>query len=304
MAKALGQVDTATWKGASPGSDDEDIIPRDIRFGIVENPVRHWFGGDFHKTMLLDGLSIFLPEGERYFIRSLKHYAPVLTDRELAAEITGYSVQEAYHTREHEDYNRALVKLGYDVEAMEKPIRDGFARDTNPLLRLVVTCAIEHLTATLSTLTLRHPELLDEAAPAYRRLWTWHALEELEHKAVAIDVLKQATPNLSGWQRYFVRVMAMNATLVPFLFITLRNMRLFAQAEGVRTGPRFWLRMARLVLIEPGYWRRCMPQVLKYYLPWFNPANRDDDALIRKGRAWLYREFSDLPAAAASPKSG
>ncbi len=304
MAQTGGQVEVAKWKGTSLGDDNADIIPRDIRFGIVENPVRHWFGGDPHKTMLLDGLSIFLPEGERYFIRSLKHYAPMLKDTELVSEITGYSVQEAFHTREHEDYNRALSKLGYDVEAMEKPIRDGFSLDTNPLLRLVMTCAIEHLTATLSTVTLRHPELLEEAAPAYRRLWMWHALEELEHKAVALDVLEKATPNLTRWQRYLARVMAMNATIVPFIFITLRNMRLFARADGIKTGPRFWLRMARLVLISPGYWRRCIPLVLKYYLPGFNPLNKDDDELIRKGRTWLYNEFKSIETAAADRQAG
>lgn len=292
MTKETGQAEAAKWKGASPGSDEEDIIPRDIRFGIVENPVRHWFDNDFQKTVLLDGLSIFLPEGERFFIRSLRHYGPKLPDKALAAEINGYAVQEAFHTREHEDYNRALAKLGYDVEAMEKPVRAGFARDTDPFLRLLITCAIEHLTATLSAVTLRHPELLDDAAPAYRRLWMWHALEELEHKAVALDVLKQATPNLSRWKRYLARTLAMNATIVPFLLITLRNIKVFARTDGIRTGPRFWLRLAGLLFLKPGYWRLCTPLVLKYYLPWFSPANKDDAELIRKGRAWLYSEFS------------
>ncbi|MDQ0323600.1 putative metal-dependent hydrolase [Pararhizobium capsulatum DSM 1112] len=304
MEQAFGPIEAAKWEGASAGSDDEDIIPRDIRFGIVENPIRNWFAGDFQKTVLLDGLSIFLPEGERYFIRSLKHYAPKLADKELAAEINGYAVQEAFHTREHMDYNRALTKLGYDVEAMERPVRVGLARDTSPILRLVVTCAIEHLTATLSAVTLRHPELLADAAPSYRRLWMWHALEELEHKAVALDVLKQATPKLSGWKRYFIRVMAMNATLFPFVFITLRNIKIFARTDGIKTGPRFWLRLARLVLISPGYWRRCMPLVLKYYLPWFNPVNKDDAELTRKGRAWLYNEFKNIEAATALRTAG
>lgn len=298
MTQGVGHVEAAKWKGASPGSDDEDIIPRDIRFGIVENPVRHWFDNDFQKTVLLDGLSIFLPEGERFFIRSLKHYAPKLPNRALADEINGYAVQEAFHTREHEDYNRALVKLGYDVEEMEKPVRRGFEHDTDPFVRLLVTCAIEHLTATLSSVTLRHPELLDDAAPAYRRLWMWHALEELEHKAVALDVLKQATPKLSGWKRYLARTMAMNATIVPFILITLRNIKVFARGDGIKTGPLFWLRLAKLVLISPGYWRRCMPLVLKYYLPWFSPLNKDDDELIRKGRAWLYNEFSSAKSGA------
>jgi len=61
----------------------EDIIPRDIRFDILGNAQRHWLEDDIIKTILIDGLSIFLPEGERFFIRSLKHYGPKLQDKEL-----------------------------------------------------------------------------------------------------------------------------------------------------------------------------------------------------------------------------
>jgi predicted metal-dependent hydrolase len=299
VAMAIG--DTATWKGAAPGDDEIDIIARDIRFGILENPVRHWLGGDAQKTALIDGLSIFLPEGERYFIRSLKHYSPKLKDKALAAEINGYSVQEAFHTREHEDYNRALARLGYDVETMEEPVRKTLRSDKIPVFRLAVTCAIEHLTATLSTVTLRNPQFLADAAPAYRRLWMWHALEELEHKAVALDVLDAATIKYSGFKRYMLRTMAFNAVAWTFLMITLRNIRLFAKADGLKTGPRFWLRLVWLLFGMPGYWRKCAPLVLKYYLPGFSPLNKDDDELIRKGRAWLYTEFMTLEAAKSAP---
>jgi len=289
------------WKGkesATSGHHDaDDIIPRDIRFGIVDRPQRHWFGDDIIKTALADGLSIFLPEGERFFIRSLKHYAGKLGDKELAEEINGYAVQEAYHTREHEDYNRGMAALGYDVKEMEAPVIAALGVTKDPLRRLAVTCAIEHLTATLSTVTLRHPEMFEGAAPHYRRLWMWHALEELEHKAVALDVLKKATPKVPGWQRYLLRVLAMNATVIPFLLIFLRNTRLYAKADGVRPGFRFWMRFLWVVSVSPGFWRRCMPLLLSYYLPNFDPRNSDDAALVMKGRDWIARE---MPAAGAA----
>jgi len=299
-----GGGSSAKWDGASPGDDDEDIIPRDIRFGILANPTRHWLDGDFHKTALIDGLSIFLPEGERYFIRSLKHYSGKLKDKQLSAEINGYAVQEAFHTREHEEYNRALAALGYDVEAMEAPVKKTLRSDKIPVFRLAVTCAIEHLTATLSTVTLRHPEILDNAAPAYRRLWMWHALEELEHKAVALDVLAMATKDYSGLKRYLLRTMAFNAVAINFLMITLSNLKLFAKADGIKTGPRFWLRFLWVVFGMPGYWRKCAPLVMKYYLPGFNPLNTDDDELVRKGRDWLYKEFTALKAQEAPLQAG
>ena len=300
MVQSDGHEQRAKPNKSPHMGNPDDIIPRDIHFNILGNAQKHWLDGDIIKTVLIDGLSVFLPEGERFFIRSLKHYASKLGDRELAAEITGYSVQEAFHTREHEEYNRAMEKLGYDVPAMEKPIRMGFELVKNPLHRLAITCAIEHMTATLSTLTLRHTELLDNAAPAYRRLWMWHALEELEHKTVALDVLKAVTPDLSSWQRYVVRVLGMNATLLPFLFLFLRNVPIYARADGVRTGPRFWLRFIWVVFVYPGYWRRCLPNVLRYYLPGFDPRNKDDAELMRKGREWL---AADMPPGADTPRT-
>lgn len=298
MAEHGGSAKNKAASGTKHMADADEIIARDIRFGILGNAKRHWFGGDVIKTALLDGLSIFLPEGERYFIRSLKHYAPMLKDRELAAEINGYSVQEAYHTREHRDYNLAMASLGYDVDEMEKPVRLGFDLTKNPLYQLAMTCAIEHVTATLSSVILRNPHLLEEADPAYRRLWMWHALEELEHKAVALDVFNEVTKDFSRWHRYMLRVVAMNATLIPFIMIVVRNARLYAKTDGVKTGFRFWMRFIWLVMFAPGYWRRCALPSLRYYLPWFDPRNSDDTQLVRKGREWLAEAIKDLAPAA------
>lgn len=272
-------------------SDDWDIIPRNLHFNIRENRQRHWLGNDVVKTVLIDVLSVFLPEGERFFIRSLKHYASRLEDKALAAEINGYAVQEAFHTREHEEYNKALADLGYDVEAMEKPVGASLGMVKKPLHRVLATCAIEHLTATFSTQTLRHPDVLDEAAPAYRRLWVWHALEELEHKAVAYDVLMAATKDMSAWKRYLMRVTAMNANIVSFLYIFMRNVPVYVRADGVKPGFRFWFRFFWLTMIAPGYWRRCLPMIAAYYSPWFNPRNSDDADLVRRGREWLEKEL-------------
>jgi uncharacterized protein len=273
------------------GADGWEIIPRNFHFNIRANRKRHWLADDVVKTVLIDGLSIFLPEGERFFIRSLKHYTPRLEDRALAAEINGYAVQEAFHTREHEEYNLAMKDLGYDVDLMEKPVGPSLGMVKIPLHRVLATCAIEHLTATFSTQTLRHPDVLDDAAPAYRRLWVWHALEELEHKAVAYDVLMAATKGMPGWKRYLMRVTAMNANIISFLYIFLRNVPIYLRTDGVKPGFRFWFRFFWLTMIAPGYWRRCLPMIAGYYLPWFNPRNSDDADLIRRGREWLEKEL-------------
>lgn len=278
---------TASAAATSPDHDPRDIIPRDLRFDIPGNATRRWFADDLVKTATIDGLSIFLPEGERFFIRALKHYANKLDDKTLAKEINGYAVQEAFHTREHESYNKAMASLGYPVARMEKIVGKALGIPMRPIDRLAVTCAIEHLTATFSTATLRYDEMLEGAHPAYRRLWTWHALEELEHKAVALDVLAAATRDMSGFKRYWLRIAMMNATVIPFLIIFLRNVRLYVRADGEKTGPRFWWRFLKVMFGRPGYLRLSLGPFFSYYKPGFDPKNVDDSDLVAKGRAWL-----------------
>lgn len=294
-------VSGATASADAASADHRDIIPRNIDFDIPGNATRRWFDDDLIKTATIDGMSIFLPEGERFFIRSLKHFAGKLDDKTLKAEIGGYAAQEAFHTREHEAYNRSIASLGYDVEAMEKPARQLLSMPMRPISRLAVTCAIEHLTATLSVTTLRHDNMLEGAHPAYRRLWTWHALEELEHKAVALDVLAAATPNMSGFSRYWLRVTAMNAVAIPFLILFVRNVRLYVRADGQKTGPAFWLRFLKVMFGRPGYLRLSLGTFFSYYRPGFDPKQIDDRDLIAKGRAWLAREMPEAVAAASAP---
>jgi predicted metal-dependent hydrolase len=45
-----------------------DIIPRDLRFGLVENADPAWFEGDVLLSAIMDGFAVSLPEGERFFV--------------------------------------------------------------------------------------------------------------------------------------------------------------------------------------------------------------------------------------------
>ena len=300
MAQSDAYVNGALDHGAPP-RDDPSIIPRDIRFGISANPTRYWNGGDPIRTLMVDGLSIFLPEGERFFIRSLKYYAASIDDRSLARDFQDFAVQEAYHTREHEDYNRAMAALGYDVNRMEEPVRLALGAIKRPLFRLAITCAIEHLTATFARSTLRRPEIFTGADPRYRRLWMWHALEELEHKSVALDVFRFAAKDIPRWQGYLLRVSAMNSTVVPFLIIYLRNAAMFARRDGLKTGPRFWARFAYASFVAPGPWTFSMWSFLRYYRPGFDPHKYDDSKLIAQARDWLAQDLRESESATPAP---
>lgn len=273
------------------------IFARDLHFKISANAERHWFGGDQMRTAVMDAFAICLPEGERYFIRSLKRFAKNMNDEGLLAEIRGYAAQEAFHTREHEDYNRALSDLGYDVPRLERRTRDILAESPidTPEWNLAVTCAIEHVTASFSIAVLRDGEmLLQDAAPAYRRLWTWHALEELEHAAVALDVYASATASMSSWKRYVIRVTAMVVVMTLLNYLMVRNIASMARSDGLSRGPRLWVRYLDVMWRKPGFMRLGFRSFMRYFSPRFDPRKMIDPALIERGRALLKADMGEV----------
>lgn len=55
-----------------PNGFEMSILKRDIDFGIGKMPAPRWCDDDEIRTAFFDAFSLFLPEGERFFIRSDK----------------------------------------------------------------------------------------------------------------------------------------------------------------------------------------------------------------------------------------
>jgi predicted metal-dependent hydrolase len=140
---------------------------------------------------------VLLPAGERFFIRSVRHFEDRITDPALKAAVRGFYQQEASHSRAHEAQMRALADAGYDVDRIvrryERLAYEGIAPRLSPELRLAVTVALEHYTAIMAENALTDG-LFEHAHPIMRQFFLWHASEEIEHKAVAFDVLAEVSP--------------------------------------------------------------------------------------------------------------
>src|SRR3546814_14892471 len=54
-------------------------------------------------------------------------------------------------------------------------------------------------------------------------MWRWHAIEEIEHKAVAYDTWVHATRALPRWRRWAMRSLAMAAASLRFHGVVVRN---------------------------------------------------------------------------------
>ena len=61
----------------------------------------------------------------------------------------------------------------------------------SPTFSMALTAASEHVTTILARLILTDEKWLEGASAEFRKIWYYHALEEIEHKAVAFDVYKE-----------------------------------------------------------------------------------------------------------------
>ncbi len=272
------------------------IERRDIRFGVGEHLTPTWMKGDPVLTAESDALSVLLPEGERFFIRSVAAYLDRLKDPALQEQVRAFIVQEALHTREHEAYNRALAERGCDVAMMEARATATLARAKAQITRLAVTVAIEHLTATFAHVVLSTPSLFADAPAPLRDLWTWHSLEEMEHKGVAFDVYLAVTADWPAWKRYGLRCAAMVQATRMMVGVQTANEAAILQARGypVRGGRS---RLGRLWLMfgAPGLYRRGLPYYLRFFRPGFHPWDKREDASFAVWRE-KFRTMMEQPS--------
>lgn len=212
------------------------ITPRKLSFPFGPEIPRHWLMGNPFATHFVNGLNLVFPAGERFFMRSVKHYAHVVAgDPVLEAEVRAFLAQEAIHGREHDRFIRVLEEDGFDLTRFmafyEWTLRRVLERGSPPKLNLAVTVALEHFTATLAELVLNRKTLLEDSHPVMRDLLLWHAAEEIEHKAVAFDVLKKVDPN------YALRVTGLlfaSASLLTFWWLGAAT--LFIQDRDASVG--------------------------------------------------------------------
>ena len=257
----------------------------------VEN--RHWLGGDPYATAFFNALSVVFPRGEAFMIESLRPWQNKVPAK-LAEDVKCFIQQEAAHSREHAGMNRALIRAGYDIEPLDNAIRKfvEFFSSASDLSKLGVTMCIEHITAIVAAEMISDHRHLEGSDIEMRKLWLWHGIEEIEHKAVAFDVWMHATRDWTQFRRWITRSSLMTAVSISFFINRTRG-----QVELMRQDGVGWKKaLPRLLYFgfaKGGIGRCVMKPWARFLKPGFHPWQIDDHALIAKGEALL---------AALSPK--
>ena len=256
---------------------------------------RFYFGDDPVKTYIFNALNLMFPDGERFFVKAVHRYTPQIKDATLQRAIRDFSGQEGQHAYQHERFFAVMKRQGYKVGGFLKYFGEycrGNAKRLHPALSLSLTAGSEHYTAVMAAAVLESG-LLEQCQVTMRDLITWHAIEEIEHKHVAFDVLHKQYPYnyplralgflLSTWSITAHTAYAFNMLMKQDLAAG------YVTAEQIAAGRRQLLRGAEAKFLRTVVWA-----LLRYLKPGFHPSQQDDSGLLRR-----YAEQIPVVAAAA-----
>ncbi len=276
---------------ASTTPEGLQIRPRHMDFAFPDPLPRHWHSGDAFKTHLFDAMSVLFPDGERFFIDSVRHFREQIEDPVLREQIRGFIGQEGHHSREHLEYSQRLKDLGYDITRIEKraQARIRFTQKKfSPQRQLAATAALEHITAIMADGLLRDSRHMQGAHPVMARLWRWHALEETEHKAVAFDVYNQ----VCGSRTLLRRAMLMGTFF--FVLDTTRGLAHMLKEDGLLWNWRVWRDGLSWMWGKQGIFRPLLRPYRDFFKAGFHPWQHDNLDLLHATRV----EFDPQPTQA------
>ena len=236
---------------------------------------RHYFANSPVMSHLLTALSSTFPIGEQFFVHSVRNVRDKVKDENLQAQIAAFIGQEAMHSKAHAEFNAAWRSEDYNLDRFQAWLarKDDYVKNLHPKIQLAITCAFEHFTALLGGYILRHPEVLATLDEDAAKLWVWHAIEEIEHRAVAFDVYQA----VYGDDK--IRRMIMRSVTTGFASLTLYSAtRLFLQ-DKKKSLPKVGGNIFGFYLLGKMF-LQLAPEYLAYFKTDFHPSEIDYTKLV------------------------
>ncbi|OUY08559.1 metal-dependent hydrolase [Acinetobacter populi] len=261
----------------------DPVVRTHLDFRLEEIP-RFWFGNDPFKTRVFDALSLTFPDGERYFIECVRLFRDKITDPDLQKRVADFIRQEAQHGIAHEKMNQLMQAQGMPVDQFTALLKRIFRFELSkrsPQYNIAMTAAAEHLTALMADTFYRHQATLQDAHPFVRALLAWHAIEEMEHRDVAFDVMQQV-----GEVPEATRKFTLAATTVLMLGFTLYRTNIMLKCDGFSGRQRLQLFRQGLpwFLGKNGILTRMKQPYLQWYKKDFHPSQHP---IIAQYPVWI-----------------
>ena len=265
-------------KPAARTPDNVEIKPQRMGFEFGDNVPKYWVADNYLISHTMNALSVLFPQGEQFFVDSVRAHRDVVTDKKLKQEVRGFIGQEAMHSLEHVAMNQHVRDRGMPVDELEEHLEVvlGIAKKLPKRHQLAITCALEHMTAMMADMLLARDDVREDMDESMRPLWVWHAIEETEHKSVAYDVYQQAGGTYA--ERTFYLMFSTAALGVMASYFTTRMMlndrKGFSLKDAVGGLWKMWG--------KNGTFSSLIPTWLEYFKPGYHPWDHDNSELIAR----------------------
>ncbi|WP_180165263.1 metal-dependent hydrolase [Acinetobacter sp. YH12049] len=247
---------------------------------------RHYFANSPVMSHLLTALSSTFPIGEQFFVHSVRNVREKVSDEKLQAEIAAFIGQEAMHSKAHAEFNDAWRSESYNLDRFQAWLarKDSYVKNLHPKIQLAITCAFEHFTALLGGYILRHPEVLSTLDDDAVKLWVWHAIEEIEHRAVAFDVYQ----HVYGDDK--IRRMIMRSVTTGFASLTFYSATKLFMQDKKKSLPKVGGNIFGAYLLAKMF-IQLTPEYLSYYKAEFHPSEIDYSQIVKYWKERLADEY-------------
>ena len=273
--------------------------PRRVRFPMPTSTKRqHFVDGDLVMSHFISVLSATFPEGEDFFIRSVRNFQSSIDDPQLDTAVKGFIGQEATHRHQHRLLNERLQVMGYPTARIDRHVGrliKRLERRFSPEMRLSMTSALEHYTATLAEIILTSEDaqkLIGQTE--VRPILLWHAFEESEHKAVAFDVYRL----VGATERTRVRGMRI-ASVILFGELILQT-ALSMAADRASYNPVTLVRSLYRFSRTPMFTADALRRFRSYNRPGFHPDDWDSAAILEHWSKELFDQDGSQRVIASS----
>lgn len=251
--------------------DKYPITPRHLIFDFSEVS-NHWLAKNPCATRMFDAASVILPYVEGLVRSCVMKGSRLVADTDLRKDCMSFVEQELWHAKQHLQYNRRLVGAGYQaldrrVAGLKKRLR--WVQSKLPFLsKLAIAAGFECLTLLVSKIVLEN-NLLDYVNNAAGHFWRWHMLEEIEHKAVLMDLYR----HLKGG--YWRRVLMLSIVVAAYCYYSTTIYLALLKADGISrwSGLRYALR-------KESFFRKSLIAVLSCYKPSYHPDQENTRHLL------------------------
>jgi predicted metal-dependent hydrolase len=235
-----------------------------------------WHSNDIVISHFFSGLQATFPEGERFFIdaaRDVRDNNKEKLPEKLLPQIQAFIQQEAFHGQTHDAWGEALINLGFtrmrDFDNELKELRINAKEEVPAMLRLSITSAVEHYTASLAHLFLRQRRFIDGASNPFKQVMLYHALEEVEHKAVCYDLFKAAGGS------YRLRIIGLLIASADVAYQG-RKRHIYLLKKSGQWNLKNRIKAWKLIWGWNGIIHSLLPYTLRYLKPGFHPWETDE----------------------------